>query len=50
MRVASAPDRAENSSIISVTGSSAVPATTGENPLTTCSWSASRNSTPPKAP
>ena len=36
--------------MITVTGSSAVPAASGENPATTCSCTTSRNNTPPNAP
>ena len=50
IRCASAPARAENTSMITVTGSSAVPAISGLNPATTCSCSTSRRNTTPSAP
>ena len=50
MRPASAPARAENTSMIAVSGSSAVPAASGLNPATVCSCSTSIRNTTPSAP
>ena len=49
MRPASAPARAENSSMITVIGSSAAPAAMGANPATVCSCSTSSRNTAPIA-
>jgi hypothetical protein len=49
IRWASAPTRAENSSISAVTGSTAVPAGSGSNPATTCRCSTSSTKTTPSA-
>ena len=45
MRPASAPTRAENRNMITVSGSSAVPAATGLKPATVCSCSTSTRNT-----
>jgi hypothetical protein len=50
MRALSRPARDDSSSITSVTGASARPAASGENPTTRCSWMGIRNSDPPSAP
>ena len=50
IRSASAPDRADRASMISVNGSSEAPAASGLKPATTCSCRTSRNSTAPSAP
>ena len=49
IRWASAPAWDESASISSVTGSSAAPAATGENPATTCSCRVRKKNTPPSA-
>ncbi len=49
MRAARAPERAESTSMMPVTGSRAVPASNGEKPLTTCMLTTSRKNTPPRA-
>ncbi|MDQ0985823.1 hypothetical protein QFZ71_003106 [Streptomyces sp. V2I9] len=49
IRRPSSPDRAENSSISTVVGSSAVPAPSAEYPATTWSWIAERKKKPPRA-
>ena len=48
MRCANCPKRADSSSMITVTGSRAVPAAKGLKPATTCNCTASRKNTPPK--
>ena len=50
IRPASAPARAENASMITVNGSSAVPAATGLKPATVCNCSTSSRNTTPSAP
>ena len=50
IRAASAPDRARQRSMITVTGSSEMPASSAVYPDTCCSWMGSRNSAPPSAP
>ena len=49
MRVASRPDRDDNTSMITVSGSSAIPDSSGEYPPDTWSWTGRRNSAPPRA-
>ena len=49
IRAASAPEREDSASMMNVTGSSAVPASTGEYPCTTISTVGTRNSSPPSA-
>jgi hypothetical protein len=49
IRAASAPDRDDKASMMSVTGSSDEPAAIGLYPLTTCSTVGTRNSSPPSA-
>ena len=50
IRPASAPARAENTSMTAVSGSSAVPAASGLKPATVCSCSTSIRNTTPSAP
>ncbi len=50
IRAASAPDRADSASMITVIGSSEMPACRGVYPDTWMSWIGSRNSAPPSAP
>ncbi|GAA3055574.1 hypothetical protein GCM10020000_42370 [Streptomyces olivoverticillatus] len=48
-RWASRPDWADSSSISTVVGSSAVPASSADHPTTTCNWSTERKKKPLKA-
>ena len=50
IRPASAPDRADSKSMITVIGSSEMPACRGVYPDTCSSWIGSRNRVPPSAP
>ena len=49
IRSDSAPARAERTSMIAVTGRSALPARSGENPATTCRSTTRKKNTPPRA-
>ena len=50
MRADSAPERADRSSMMTVSGSSEAPAAMGLYPATICSSTGSRNSPPASAP
>ena len=50
IRAARAPDRRDRASVIAVTGSSEMPASSAVYPDTCCSWMGSRNSAPPMPP